>query len=81
MPTLKQVLESALALPSEEQDALIAAIIEYKRSQLVEYARQAALDVRSGKLKPQSVAEIMSQLDETDDFQQDLEWVRQRTVQ
>ena len=66
MPTLKQVLESALALPSEEQDALITAIAEHKRSQLVEYARQAALDVRSGKLKPQSVAEIMSQLDETE---------------
>jgi len=32
----------------------------------LEYARQAALDVRSGKLKPQSVAEIMSQLDETE---------------
>ena len=66
MPTLKQVLESALALPSEEQDALITAIVEHKRSQLVDYARQAALDVRSGKLKPQSVAEIMSQLDETE---------------
>ena len=66
MPTLKQVLESALALPSEEQDALIAEIAEHKRSQLVEYARQAALDARSGKLKPQSTAEIMSQLDETE---------------
>lgn len=66
MPTLKQVLESALALPSEEQDALITAIVEHKRSRLVEYAQQAALDVRSGKLKPQSVAEIMSQLDETE---------------
>lgn len=66
MPTLKQVLESALALPSEEQDALIAAIVEHKRSQLVEYARQAALDVRSGKLKAQSVAKIMSQLDEAE---------------
>jgi hypothetical protein len=64
MTTLKQVLESALELPGEEQDALIAAIVEHKRSQLVEYARQAALDVRSGKLRPQSVAAIMSQLDE-----------------
>ena len=64
MSTLAQVLEAALELPNEEQDALIVAIREHKRSELVSYARQAALDVRSGKLKPQSVAEIMAQLDE-----------------
>lgn len=64
MSTLKQVLEAALKLPSEEQDTLILAIREHKRAELVTYARQAALDVRLGKLKPQSVAEIMSQLDE-----------------
>jgi uncharacterized protein (DUF1778 family) len=64
MVTLKQVLEAALELPSEEQDALIAAIREHKRSGLLEYARQAALDVQSGKLKHRSVAEIMDRLDE-----------------
>ena len=62
MVTLKQVLEAALELPSQEQDALIAAIREHKRAELLEYARQASLDVRSGKLKPQSVAEIMGRL-------------------
>jgi hypothetical protein len=63
-----QVLKAALELPYEEQEALIAAIQEHRatirRTELVEYARQTALDVRSGKLKPQSVAEIMGQLDE-----------------
>jgi hypothetical protein len=63
-----QVLKAALELPHEEQEALIVAIQEHRatirRVELVEYARQAALDVRSGKLKPQSVAEIMGQLDE-----------------
>jgi hypothetical protein len=68
MTTLKQVLEAALDLPHEEQEALVIAIQSHKseirRTELVEYARQAALDVRSGKLKSKSVAEIMSQLDE-----------------
>jgi hypothetical protein len=74
MTTLNQILAAALELPRAEQQALIIAIQEHqsaslqphsKASQLdlVDYARQAALDVRAGKLKPQSVTEIMSQLD------------------
>jgi hypothetical protein len=63
MTTLKQVLEAALDLPHEEQEVLVIAIQSHKsellRTELVEYARQAALDVRSGKLKSKSVAEIM----------------------
>ncbi len=65
MTTLQQVLEAALDLPHEEQEALVIAIqthkSEIRRTELAEYVRQAALDVRSGKLKPNSVAEIMSQ--------------------
>jgi hypothetical protein len=68
MNTLKQVMAAALELPSEEQEALITAIqahkSEIRRAELVEYARQAVLDVRSGKLKPQSVAEIMARIDD-----------------
>jgi hypothetical protein len=68
MTTLQQVLEADLGLPQEEQEALVIAIRSHKseirRTELAEYARQAALEVRSGKLKPKSVAEIMSQLDE-----------------
>lgn len=64
MNTLKQVMAAALELPSEEQEALVIAIqahkSEIRRAELVEYARQAALDVRLGKLKSKSVAEIMS---------------------
>jgi hypothetical protein len=72
MTTLKQVLEAALDLPHEEQEALLKAIQSHKseirRTELVKYARQAALDVRSGKLKSRSVAEIMGQLDESIDI-------------
>ena len=67
MSTLAQILEAALELPREEQEALVTAIQNHKseigRSELAEYARQASLDVRSGKLRAKSVAEIMSQLD------------------
>ena len=65
MTTLQQVLEAALDLPPEEQEALVIAIRSHKsetrRTEFAEYVRQAALDVQSGKLKPKSVAEIMSQ--------------------
>jgi hypothetical protein len=68
MTTLQQVLEAALDLPPEEQEALVIAIRSHKseirRAEFSEYARQAALDVRSGKLKPKSVEEIMSHLDD-----------------
>jgi hypothetical protein len=75
MTTLSQVLEAALELPREEQQALIVAIQEHQSAnvpphskarqlELVEYALQAALDVRAGKLKPRSVAEIMNRLDD-----------------
>lgn len=71
MNTLEQVMAAALELPSEEQEALVIAIqahkSEMRRVELAEYARQAALDVRSGKLKPQSVAEIMGNLDDRSD--------------
>jgi hypothetical protein len=49
MNTLKQVMAAALELPSEEQEALITAIqahkSEIRRAELVNYARQATLDV------------------------------------
>ena len=65
MTTLQQVLEAALDLSHEEQEALVIAIRSHKseirRTELAEYSRQAALDVRSGKLKSKSAAEIMSQ--------------------
>ncbi len=78
MTTLSQVLEAALELPREEQQALIVAIQEHQSAnisphsktrqlELVEYARQATLDVRAGKLQPRSVAEIMNQLDDSID--------------
>lgn len=70
MSTLKQILEAALELPSEDQDVLIAALAEHKRAQLLEYAQHVALEVRAGKLKPQSAADIMKQLDEPEESEQ-----------
>ncbi len=68
MTTLQQVLEVSLDLPDGEQEALVIAIRSHKsetcRTELAEYARQAAIDVRSSKLKSQSVIEIMSQVDD-----------------
>ena len=70
MTTLQQVLEAALDLPDEEQEALIIAIRSHKsktrRTEFAEYARQAELDVRSGKLKSKSVSEIIGQLIDVD---------------
>jgi Flp pilus assembly protein TadB len=37
---------------------------EIRRAELAEYAQQMKLEVRSGKLCPQSISEIMGQLDE-----------------
>jgi hypothetical protein len=69
MSTLEQILEAALELPREQQEALLDAMQKHKseilRVELAAYAQQARLDVQSGKLKPKSVAEIMSQLDES----------------
>jgi hypothetical protein len=49
----------------------VAAIQKHKyeilQTEFLAYARQSALDVRSGKLKPQSATEIMAQLDEPPD--------------
>lgn len=71
MNTLKQVLASALERSHEEQETLVIEIQNHKseirRAELSEYAHQASLDVRSGKLQPRSVAEIMGQLDESAD--------------
>jgi flagellar motility protein MotE (MotC chaperone) len=69
MSTLEQILEAALELSLEEQEALLDAMQKHKskilRVELAEYSQQSRLDVQSGKLKPKSVAEIMSQLDES----------------
>ncbi|WP_373541675.1 hypothetical protein [Chamaesiphon sp.] len=69
MSTLAQILEAALELPREEQEALLEAMQKHKaeilRVELAAYAQQARLDVQAGKLKPKSVAEIMTHLDES----------------
>jgi hypothetical protein len=68
MSTLAQVLEAALELPWEQQEALMQAMqknqSEIRQAELMEYAQQMKLEVRSGQLRPQSISEIMGQLDE-----------------
>jgi hypothetical protein len=74
MSTLAQILEAALELPWEEQEALMQAMqkkqSEIRQAELVEYAQQMKLEVRSGKLRPQSIAEIIGQLDEPESMVQ-----------
>ncbi len=68
MSTLEQVLEAALELPWKEQEVLMQAMqkkqSEIRRAELAEYAQQIKLEVRSGKLRPQSISEIMGRLNE-----------------
>jgi hypothetical protein len=68
MSTLAQILEAALELPWQQQEALMQAMqknqSEIRQPELMEYVQQMKLEVRSGKLRPQSISEIMRKLDE-----------------
>jgi hypothetical protein len=64
-----QQIIAEIAELSDEDIALLMTAIQQRESmirqrELVEYARQAAVDLRNGKLKPQSVAEIIQYLRE-----------------
>jgi hypothetical protein len=66
MSKIQQIIAEIAEL-SDEDIALLMTAIQQRESmirqrELVEYARQAAVDLRNGKLKPQSVAEIMQDL-------------------
>jgi hypothetical protein len=68
MSKIQQIIAEIAEL-SDEDIALLMTAIQQRESmirqrELVEYARQAAVDLRTGKLKPQSVAEIMQDLRE-----------------
>jgi hypothetical protein len=68
MSKIQQIIAEIAEL-SDEDIALLMTAIQQRESmirqrELVEYARQAAVDLRIGKLKPQSVAEIMQDLRE-----------------
>jgi putative ribosome biogenesis GTPase RsgA len=58
------ILDRLLVAIQEHQLANVTSHSKARQLELVEYARQAVLDVKSGKLKPRSVAEIMNQLDD-----------------
>lgn len=66
MPTLDQVLETAMQLPLEQQEMLIEILrhrhIEQRREEIARDAKESLQLFRAGKLKPQPVEEIISEL-------------------
>ena len=66
MSTLEQALETVSQLPVEQQQMLIDIIqnrnIENRREEIARDAQQSLTAFRSGKLKPQSVEEIIAEL-------------------
>ena len=66
MSTLNQVLEAAMQLPSEQQEMLIEILrhrhIEQRRDEIARDAKESLQQFREGKLKPQPVEEIITEL-------------------
>ena len=74
MSTLDQVLETALQLPYEQQEALIK-ILQHRhhqsrRAEISADAQQSLAEFRAGKFQPQSaqsaIAELRQFLDDTE---------------
>ena len=66
MSTLEQALETTSQLPIEQQQMLIEILqrrnVESRRAEIAHDAQQSLADSRAGKLKVQSVDEIISDL-------------------
>ncbi|MBD2775267.1 hypothetical protein [Iningainema tapete] len=66
MVTLDQALETVMQLPLEQQQILVDIIhkrhIESRREEIALDAREAIAAFHAGKLKPQPVEEIISEL-------------------
>ncbi|MGB3766000.1 MAG: hypothetical protein WA947_05535 [Phormidesmis sp.] len=66
MSTLEQALETASQLSIEQQQMLIEILqrrnIESRRAEIARDAQRSLADFRAGKLKTQSVDEIVSEL-------------------
>jgi hypothetical protein len=66
MPTLNQVLEAALQLPSDQQEILIRILQnrhhETRRDTIAQEAQESLAKYRAGNLQPQSAKEVIAQL-------------------
>jgi hypothetical protein len=66
MPTLNQVLETALQLPSDQQEILIRILQnrhhEARRDTIAQEAQESLAEYRAGTLQPQSAKEVIAQL-------------------
>jgi hypothetical protein len=66
MQTLNQVLETALQLPSDQQEMLIRILQnrhhETRRDRIAQEAQESLSEYRTGNLQPQSASEVIAQL-------------------
>jgi hypothetical protein len=66
MTTLNEVLDAVMELPAEQQEMLIQIVrqrtIENRREEIAQAAQVSISEFRSGKLKAQTAAEVISDL-------------------
>jgi hypothetical protein len=66
MTTLNEVLDAVMELPIEQQEMLIQIVrqrtIENRREEIAQAAQESISEFRSGKLKAQTAAEVISDL-------------------
>jgi hypothetical protein len=66
MTTLNEVLDAVMRLPAEQQKMLVQIVrqrtIENRREEIAQAAEVSITEFRSGKLKTQTAAEVMSNL-------------------
>jgi hypothetical protein len=66
MTTLNEVLDAVMGLPAEQQEMLVQIVrqrtIENRREEIAQAAEASIFEFRSGKLKTQTAAEIISDL-------------------
>ena len=66
MTTLDEVLDAVMGLPAEQQEMLVQIVrqrtIENRREEIAQAAEVSIAEFRSGKLKVQTAAEVISGL-------------------
>ncbi len=66
MTTLDEVLDAVMGLPAEQQEMLVQIVrqrtIENRREEIAQSVQESISEFRSGKLKVQSAAEVISDL-------------------
>jgi hypothetical protein len=66
MTTLNEVLDAVMGLPVEQQEMLVQIVrqrtIENRREEIAQAAEVSISEFRSGKLKAQTAAEVISDL-------------------